>query len=182
MSSLSWSEEQPLWRRGGGSNFRRCSPRPAGSAPGGRHKPLSASPRRTVAAGSPGRWRTAPGAGRLLHASLSPAAGGGQAPSWLRARAVPARGGLQRPSVPARRPHTSASRRYPCLLPVRSRTRLAREGLRSQGRAGTLRAVATLGGGGGVELGGPGPVPCRGAAPCSLAAPSRPLLSPRLMR
>ncbi|XP_071273494.1 SH3 domain-binding glutamic acid-rich-like protein 2 [Agelaius tricolor] len=74
-SSLSWREEQPSWQ---GSNFRRCSPRPAGSAPGGRHKPLSASPRRTVAAAAPGA-----GAGRLRQASVSPAAGGGQAPSRL---------------------------------------------------------------------------------------------------
>lgn len=71
-SSLSWREEQPSWR---GSNFRRCSPRPAGSAPGGRHKPLSASPRAAAAPGA--------GAGRLRQASVSPAAGGGQAPSRL---------------------------------------------------------------------------------------------------
>ncbi|XP_048153572.1 SH3 domain-binding glutamic acid-rich-like protein 2 [Corvus hawaiiensis] len=134
-----------------------------------------------MAPGSPGRWGTAAGAGRLPHASISPAAGGGQAPSWLRPTAVPARGGLQRPSVPARRPHTLASHPYRCLLPAGSRTRLGERGCArragpgraGQGRAGQGccgRAAAILGGGGGVEPGGPGPVPCGGAAPRSLAA------------
>ncbi|XP_027758237.1 uncharacterized protein LOC114067168 [Empidonax traillii] len=48
-----------------------------------------------------------------------------------------------------------------CLLPAGSRTRLTERGCgrrAGQGRAGVLRAVAALGGGGGVEPGGPGPV------------------------
>ncbi|XP_064503467.1 SH3 domain-binding glutamic acid-rich-like protein 2 [Pseudopipra pipra] len=53
-----------------------------------------------------------------------------------------------------------------CLLPAGSRTRLteggcgrrAGQGRAGRGGAGVLRAVAALGGGGGVEPGGPGPV------------------------
>uniref|UniRef100_A0A8U7P8S8 SH3 domain binding glutamate rich protein like 2 n=2 Tax=Corvus moneduloides TaxID=1196302 RepID=A0A8U7P8S8_CORMO len=125
-----------------------------------------------MAPGSPGRWGTAAGAGRLPHASISPAAGGGQAPSWLRPTAVPARGGLQRPSVPARRPHTPASRPYRCLLPAGSRTRLGERGCARRagpGRAGPGRAGVLREGGGhprGRRRGGAGrprPRPVRGS-------------------
>ncbi|XP_063245595.1 SH3 domain-binding glutamic acid-rich-like protein 2 isoform X2 [Prinia subflava] len=159
--------------RSGGSNSRRVLPRPAGSAPGGRHKPLSAS----------ARWqRAAPGTGaRQLGRArcrmppfVSRAAGGGQAPSRLRATAVPARGGLQRPSGPARRPHTPASRRYRCLLaagsrpasPERGCARRAGRGRAGQGRAGGAAGAAGAGRARGRWRGGAGrprPRPVRGS-------------------
>ncbi|XP_064563020.1 SH3 domain-binding glutamic acid-rich-like protein 2 [Zonotrichia leucophrys gambelii] len=83
------------------------------------------------------------GAGRLLPGSLP-------APCY----GCPRPGGLQRPSVPARRPHTPACRRYRCLLPAGSRSRLAREsGAARQGRVGPGRAGGASAAGGGLAWG-----------------------------
>ncbi|KAL2306710.1 LOW QUALITY PROTEIN: hypothetical protein Nmel_004642 [Mimus melanotis] len=192
-------QEQPERERGaalvaGDSKFWRCSPRPAGSAPGGRHKPLSACPRGMVAAGSSGQPRAlghGSWGGQVAACLRFPAAGGGRARSWLPP------GSVLRLSPPgedysARRSLRAAHTPPPLGAIAASCQPGSRPGSPERGCArragqGVLQAVPTLGGGGGgvelgLELGGPGPVPCGGAAPRRLAAPSRPLLSPRLMR
>nr|XP_041570796.1 SH3 domain-binding glutamic acid-rich-like protein 2 [Taeniopygia guttata] len=180
-------QEQPELERGAaiqprGSTSRRCSPRPAGSAPGGRHKPLSASPRRTVAAGSPGPWGTAAGAGRLPHASVCPAAGGGQTLSWL------APGSVLRLSPPgedysARRALRAARTPPPLPLSLLLAARLARgrgAARAEQGRAGQSRGAAGGGHARGRRRGGAGrprprPVPGSGSSQPRCPVPTAPV-------
>ncbi|XP_005485988.2 SH3 domain-binding glutamic acid-rich-like protein 2 [Zonotrichia albicollis] len=136
--SLSRSEEQRSWR---GNSSRRCSPQPAGSAPGGRHQPLSASP---------GRWGGQAAASPRFPGSWG-RAGSFPGPSRLRVTAVPAREDYSaRRSLRAAHTHPRLS---PLSLPPASRelkpARPRERGCAAgQGRAGGASAA-----GGGLARG-----------------------------